>query len=139
MEKNLKYYNSEYEKLHNEFDKKVEKLQDSFSLKEVCNMIIEDYNENYKDISFNEYFENECSLIEDFSYTEKEIYKYIKEDCKFVENKEIEKELLDINVVLNILNEYNDDYGIDDIEYDKIIVENNHFYTIKINYKMEIK
>ena len=139
MEKNLKYYNSEYEKLHDEFNEKVEKLQDSFSLKEVCNMIIEDYNENYKDISFDEYFEHECSLIEDFSYTEKEIYNYIRKNYKFIESKEIEKELLDINVILNILNEYNDDYGINDIEYDKIVVENNNFYCIKVNHKMEIK
>ena len=83
MEKNLEYYNSEYNKLQNEFNKKIEKLQNSFSLKEVCNMIIEDYNENYKDISFDEYFKQECCLVDDFSYTDNEIYNYIRKNYKF--------------------------------------------------------
>lgn len=159
MKKNLKYYNNEKKKIDNDFDNKmienyeyyknekekiiinhdnkIKELQKSFSLKEVCNIIIEDYNENYKYITFDEYFKEECNLINDSLYREEEIYTYIRENYKFIENKK-EKELLNIDIV-KILNEYNDYFGLNDIKCNEIIIENNNLYALKSNYKMEIR
>lgn len=135
MTENYEYYQNEKEKIIDDYNNKIEKLQNSFSLKEICNMIIEDYNENYKYITFDEYFKEKCNLIDDFSYREEEIYIYIRENYKFIGDKK-EKELLNIDIV-KILNEYNDYFGLNNIKCDKIIVENNNFYAIKSNYKME--
>ena len=91
MKKDLQYYYSECDILENEFFEKIENFRKSFSLSEVSQMVIEDYN-GRNNCDFKDFVYKYCEITNDFSdiYTIDEIYNYILKNYK-VNIKTIEK------------------------------------------------
>ena len=143
MIKNFEYYKNEIKKINNECDNKIEELINEVSLKDVCKMIIDEYNSEKRKESlliFIEYGYSE--VLEYFSekYDDNEICNYIKENFK--EKMIEEKNKLDFNKILDIINSYNDiitEYDENKSLYDNFIYENGNFYGIKEYYKTNIE
>lgn len=131
MEKDLlQYYYNECNILENEYFEKIENFRKNFSLSEVSQMVIEDYNGrnncNFKD------FIKYCEITNDFSsiYTIDEIYNYILKNYK-INGKTIEKVLLNNEDIFKIIKQYEDYfYNDSNCNYPKIILENDKFYKI---------
>ena len=143
MIKNFEYYKNEIKKINNECDNKIEELINEVSLKDVCKMIIDEYNSEKRKESlliFIEYGYSE--VLEYFSekYDDNEICNYIKENFK--EKMLEEKNKLDFNKILDIINSYNDiitEYDENKNLNDNFIYENGNFYGIKEYYKTNIE
>jgi len=143
MIKNFKYYKNEIKKINNDCDNKIEELISEVSLKDVCKMVIKEYNSEKRKESLFIFIENGYSEVLDIfekKYDYYEVYNYIEENFK--EEMIEEKEKLEFNEILDIINSYNDmiiNYDENESLYDNFIYENGNFYGIKEYYKTNIE
>lgn len=143
MIKNFEYYKNEIEKINNDCNNKIEKLINEISLKDVCKMVIDEYNLEKREKSILFFIENGYSeVLEYFSekYDYNEIYNYIEDNFK--EKTIKEKKKLEINEILDIINSYNDiiiENDEDESLYNNFIYENGNFYGIKEYYKTNME
>lgn len=139
MIKNFEYYKNEINKIQDDYDNKVGKLLNEVSLKDVCKMVIDEYNSEKRKESLLIFIDYGYSEVLEYfgeKYDYNDVYNYIEENSK--EEMIEEKKKLEINEILDIINSYNDTIIENDENeslYNNFIYENGNFYGIKEYYK----
>lgn len=120
-------YETGLDKLEKEYFDKINEFLKTFSLKEVCIMVIEDYNGRNNCVFRNFIYNNDCEIVCHFYdiYSKDEIYNYIISHYD-VKGKTITKTLINESDIQHILEKYYQ-YSND---CNTIYAENGKFYKV---------